>query len=81
MCIHDSRIASSGAWTEPSATGITAWSAPVMSRLDVELRVDDHVHVAELAVQLHRQRVDQERHVVGDDLDDGVAAGATSRAR
>ncbi len=42
---------------------------------DVELGVDDQVYVALLPGQLHRDRVDQERHVVGDHLDDGVAAG------
>ena len=66
--------------TEPSSTGITACSCAGDVAADVELRVDHHVHVAVLAGQLHRQRVDEERHVVGDDLDDGVAAGATSRA-
>ncbi len=42
---------------------------------DVELRMDHGVHVALLAGELHRQRVDEEGHVVGDDLDDRVAAG------
>ena len=46
-----------------------------MSRIDVELRVDHEVDVAVLAGQLHRQRVDEERHVVGDHLDHGVPAG------
>ena len=41
----------------------------------VEVGVDDHVHVAQLAGQLHGQRVDEERHVVHDDLDDRVPAG------
>jgi len=41
---------------------------------DVELRVDDQVDVALLAGQLHHDRVDQERHVVGDDLDHRVTA-------
>ena len=40
-----------------------------MSRTTSKLRVDDDVHVAQLAGQLHRQRVDEERHVVDDDLD------------
>ena len=31
--------------------------------------------VAALLVELHRHRVDEEGHVVGDDLDDGVALG------
>ncbi len=41
---------------------------------DVEVRVDDDVHAAELARELHRERVDEERHVVGDHLDHRVAA-------
>ena len=40
----------------------------------VEVRVDDHVHPAQLPGQLHGQGVDEERHVVDDHLDDGVAA-------
>ena len=42
---------------------------------DQDLRVHDHVHLAVLLVELHRHRVDEERHVVGDHLDDGVPAG------
>ena len=42
---------------------------------DVELRVHDQVDLALLPGELHGHRVDEERHVVGDDLDDGVAAG------
>ena len=38
-------------------------------------RVDDEVDGAAHPQQLGRDRVDQEGHVVGDDLDDGVAAG------
>ena len=37
-----------------------------------QLRVDHDVHAAALAGELHRHRVDEERHVVGDDLDHGV---------
>ena len=48
---------------------------------DVEAGVHDEVDVAQLAAQLHRQAVDEERHVVDDDLDHRVAAGASSRAR
>jgi hypothetical protein len=40
-----------------------------------QLRVDDHVDVATLGVQRHRHRVDEEGHVVGDDLHDRVPAG------
>ena len=43
--------------------------------VDLELRVHDHVHVALLVGELHRDRVDQEGHVVGDDLHDRVASG------
>jgi hypothetical protein len=35
-------------------------------------RVHDQVHRQALAIDLHRDRVDQERHVVVDDLDHGV---------
>ncbi|MDQ0991241.1 hypothetical protein QFZ74_002469 [Streptomyces sp. V3I7] len=42
---------------------------------DDELRVDDDVDAAPLPGQLVADRVDEEGHVVGDDLDDGVAAG------
>ena len=41
---------------------------------DDDLRVDHDVDAAALPGQLVGDRVDQERHVVGDDLDDGVAA-------
>ncbi|MGX1270355.1 hypothetical protein RKD18_003549 [Streptomyces phaeoluteigriseus] len=41
---------------------------------DDDLRVDDEVDAAALPGQLVRHRVHEERHVVGDDLDDGVAA-------
>ena len=41
---------------------------------DHDLRVDDDVDAAALAGQLVGDRVDQEGHVVGDHLDDGVAA-------
>ena len=41
---------------------------------DLELRVHDHVDVALLRGQLHRHRVDEERHVVGDRLDDRMRA-------
>ncbi len=47
---------------------------PVAVTLDVERRVQYQVGVAVLARQLHGERVDQERHVVGDDLDHGVPA-------
>lgn len=42
---------------------------------DEDLRVDHDVDAAALAGQLVGDGVDEERHVVGDDLDDGVAAG------
>ncbi len=41
---------------------------------DDHLRVDDDVDAAALAGQLVGHRVHEEGHVVGDDLDDGVAA-------
>ncbi len=42
---------------------------------DDHLRVDHHMDAAALTRQLVGDRVDQEGHVVGDDLDHGVAAG------
>ncbi len=47
----------------------------------VELRVDDGVHVPQLAGQLHRQGVHEERHVVGDDLHDRVPARGPAAPR
>ena len=41
----------------------------------VEERVDDQVHVVQLTGELHRQRVDEEGHVVDDDLDHRVPVG------
>ena len=41
---------------------------------DDELRVDDEVDVDALADEGAGDRVDEERHVVGDDLDDGAGA-------
>ena len=41
--------------------------------LDGELGVEDRMHVVTEAVELHRHRVDEERHVVGDHLDDRAA--------
>ena len=45
---------------------------------DVEERVDDHVHVTALPRQLHRQGVDEEGHVVDDDLDHRAPRGGPS---
>src|SRR5204863_297989 len=39
---------------------------------DADDRVDDQVDAVATAVELHSHRVDEERHVVGDDLDGGV---------
>ena len=43
------------------------WSA-----LDAHRRMDDQVQSEPVAVDLHRDRIDEERHVVVDDLDDRV---------
>ena len=45
---------------------------------DQELGVEDLADAPALAQHLHGDRVDQERPVVGDDLDDGRAAGSPS---
>ena len=42
---------------------------PVRVAADVHHRMDDQVHAEAAPVQLHAHRVDQERHVVGHDLD------------
>ncbi len=42
---------------------------------DQDLRVHDHVHLAVLLVELHGHGVHEERHVIGDHLDDRVPAG------
>ena len=39
---------------------------------DVEDRVDQQIQAQAEPVQLHRQRIDDERHVVADELDCGV---------
>ena len=44
-------------------------------------RVDDQVDAEAAPVQLHADRVDQERHVVGDDLDGRVGATASRAPR
>ena len=46
---------------------------------DDELRVHDEVDGAAERVERGGDRVDEERHVVGDDLDDGVPAGPALR--
>ncbi len=45
---------------------------PVPVPPDARHRVDDQVHAAPEPVELHAHRVDEEGHVVVDDLDDGV---------
>ena len=45
---------------------------PVVVAPDADDRVDDQVDAAPEPVQLRAHRVDEERHVVVDDLDDGV---------
>ena len=73
--IHDSRTPSPrAASASPSATGRTSECAGDVAD-DVEERVHHQVHVVQVAGERHRQRVDEERHVVDDHLDDGVPAG------
>ena len=52
--------------------GRTSLQRAALVAVDGDHRVDDQVDAEAVAVQLHRHRVDQERHVVGDDLDCGV---------
>ncbi len=56
----------------PGAFGHEADQRPGRVALDGDDRVDDQVLRQAVAVHLHRHRVDQERHVVVADLDDGV---------
>ena len=74
-CIHDSRTTPSSGRVAPSGTGARGLERAGDVALDVELRVDHEVDVAQLATELHRERVDEERHVVDDDLDHRVPAG------
>ncbi len=78
-CIHDSRTA--------SPSGSRRAVGHRHHRLEhagdvadhVEVGVDHDVHVAQLAGQLHGERVDEERHVVDDHLDHAVPGRPTSR--
>ena len=67
--ITDSRIAPSSS-VSPGVR--ISSSRPLASRLTDEDGMDDQVHAAPAPVQLHADRVDEERHVVGHDLDRGV---------
>ena len=73
-CIHDSRTtpveSSPPVMDVPSAS--TARSSPVMVRSTRHLRVHDEVHAAVEAAERRDDRVDEEGHVVDDDLHDGV---------
>ncbi len=52
--------------------GRDARQRPVLVALHREDRMDDEVHRQAVPIDLHRHRVDEERHVVVDDLDDRV---------
>ena len=56
---------------DPSVT--TDLSSPVMVARHRHLRVDDEVHAAVEAAERGHDGVDEEGHVVDDDLHDGVA--------
>ena len=45
---------------------------------DAEHRMDDRVQLQARLVDAHADRIDQERHVVGDDLDDRARRGRRS---
>ena len=61
--------------SDSSSTGCTLCSTPVMSRTTSNCGWMTRWISRCWRVELHRHRVDEERHVVGDDLDDRVAAG------
>ena len=62
-----------GPGASPRLVGVHVLELAGDVALDGELRVDDRVHVVPEPVELHRHRVDEERHVVGDHLDDRSA--------
>ena len=68
----------------PSSVGVRVEDVDdltVLVAADPHHRVDHQVDAVALAGQVHRHRVDDERHVVGDDLDHACAATATRAAR
>ena len=65
--MKDSRIASAA----PSGRDVGQRSRPCVAH-DRDERMDDQVQRQAVAVHFHRHRIDQERHVVVDDLDDRV---------
>ena len=58
--------------SHPCPRGARPVSVPSASRSDREQRMDDEMQREAVAVDLHRHRIDEERHVVVDDLDDRV---------
>ena len=64
--MNDSRRASR------ASSAATSASIPSSPRTHRDDRVDDQVQRQVVAVDFHRHRIDQERHVVVDDLDDRV---------
>ena len=77
-CIHDSVT------TPNSSVGrclvvVDLLQGPDGVAADDELRVDDEVDGTAERCERGGDRVDEERHVVGDDLDDGVPAGPALR--
>src|SRR5258705_366913 len=68
----DERLPDSGGHPPTPGTGPDAQQVAVGVAADGDDGVDDEVEAAALADELHRQRVEEERHVVDDDLDDGV---------
>ncbi len=49
--------------------------SPVLERRTCRIGVHDEVHAEVAPIESHRERVDQERHVVDDDVDTRVAVG------
>ncbi len=75
MCIQDSRIAPSMGGFDSSLIGCTLSRTPVMSRTTSNCGWMTRWISRCCAGQLHRHRVDEEGHVVSDDLDHRVTDG------
>ena len=80
-CIHDSAPSSAPL---AGVAAVLVRTCDLLQRagdvaLDGELRVDHGVHVVPEPVELHGHRVDEERHVVGDDLDHRAARRRPAR--
>ena len=69
MCSHDSRTTPGVGRSPPS---VAERASPSSVRVTAEDRVHDEVDAEVVTVERHRDRVDEERHVVVDDVDHRV---------